>query len=213
MDLEAQALLQGALDTGSFLRIGGTEPVDVEVRIIAATQRQLEDEVKAETFRKICFTISTWFRCKFRRLRNTEKDVPELLNYYLNYFVEHEKLPYRHFNMAAQNYLRNHDWPGNIMELKNLVQRLLILGAGDDFSGRGKGCSGSDGNTQRCEPWYSALVRSALRQARNNSKSLSGFQLAKYGGNVSQAAARGRDGANAPVPKLRSLGIENKDRK
>lgn len=76
MDLEAQALLQGALDTGSFLRVGGTEPVEVEVRIIAATQRQLEEEVQAETFREDLFTISMWFRCRFRRFRSTGRMYP-----------------------------------------------------------------------------------------------------------------------------------------
>ena len=54
--------------------------------------------------------------------------MPELLNYYVSYFVDQENLTYRHFTLAAQNRLRNYGLPGNIRELKNLVQRLLILG-------------------------------------------------------------------------------------
>jgi len=61
-------------------------------------------------------------------LREHREDVPALLGHYVDRFVEQQGLPYRHFAVAAQNRLRNMDWPGNIMELINLVQRLLILG-------------------------------------------------------------------------------------
>ena len=67
-------------------------------------------------------------------LREHPEDVPELLNFYVDWFVTHEKLPYRHFTVGAQNTLRNHPWYGNVRELKNLVQRLLILGAGEEIT-------------------------------------------------------------------------------
>ncbi|MBS1173869.1 MAG: two component, sigma54 specific, transcriptional regulator, Fis family, partial [Proteobacteria bacterium] len=67
-------------------------------------------------------------------LREHHEDTPDLLSFYVDYFAQHEKLPYRRFSVGAQNFLRNYGWPGNIRELKNLVQRLLILGAGDEIS-------------------------------------------------------------------------------
>ena len=68
------------------------------------------------------------------QVREHNEDIPELLSYYVDYFADRESLPYRQFSMAAQNRLRNYSWHGNIRELKNLVQRLLILGAGEDVS-------------------------------------------------------------------------------
>jgi len=61
-------------------------------------------------------------------LREHREDISALLESFVNWHVEEEGLPYRHFTVAAQNRLRNRDWPGNLLELKNLVQRLLILG-------------------------------------------------------------------------------------
>jgi two-component system nitrogen regulation response regulator NtrX len=71
---------------------------------------------------------------KLPPLRDHIEDVPELLNYYVGYFVDQEGLTYRHFTLAAQNRLRNYNWPGNIRELKNLVQRLLILGGEEEIT-------------------------------------------------------------------------------
>jgi DNA-binding NtrC family response regulator len=63
-------------------------------------------------------------------LREHCEDIPELLNYFVDLLVEQEGLPYRHFSVAAQNRLRNYNWPGNIRQLRNLVRRLLIVGEG-----------------------------------------------------------------------------------
>ncbi len=59
--------------------------------------------------------------------------MPALLSFYVDYFVNQDKLPFRRFSMAAQNFLRNYSWRGNVRELKNLVQRLMILGVGEDI--------------------------------------------------------------------------------
>ena len=65
-------------------------------------------------------------------LAEHSEDVPDLLKFYVDYFVSREKLPFRKFSVAVQNFLRNYPWHGNIRELKNLVQRLLILGSGEE---------------------------------------------------------------------------------
>jgi two-component system nitrogen regulation response regulator NtrX len=123
MDLEAQGQLLGALDTGSFLRVGGSEPVAIDVRIIAATQRDLKEEVRAGSFREDLFYHLNVVPLHIPPLREHAEDIPDLLNYYVDYFATHEKLPYRRFSVGAQNFLRNYSWPGNVRELKNLVQR------------------------------------------------------------------------------------------
>ena len=66
--------------------------------------------------------------CRFPPLRERQDDVPELVRFYAEWFPNQENLPYRSFSVSAQNRLRNHSWPGNLRELRNLVQRLLVLG-------------------------------------------------------------------------------------
>ncbi|MCP3870882.1 MAG: sigma-54-dependent Fis family transcriptional regulator [Gammaproteobacteria bacterium] len=215
MDMEAQAQMLGALDTGSFLRVGGVEPVQIDVRIIAATQRKLEDEVQAGHFREDLFYYLNVVPLHIPPLRDHKEDVPDLLNYYLDYFVEHEKLPYRRFDMGAQNYLRNHLWHGNIRELKNLVQRMLILGAGGNITQDevelalgGAGLPGTDGGN------FPVSFDQPLRQAREQfEKAYLEYQLNKHAGNVSRMAADAGMERTHLYRKLRSLGIEIKDRK
>ncbi|MCW8847955.1 MAG: sigma-54 dependent transcriptional regulator, partial [Sedimenticola sp.] len=83
MDIEAQSQLLGALDGGSFMRVGGSEPVHIDVRIIAATQRNLEDEVQAGNFREDLFYHLNVVPLNIPPLREHREDVPELLNYYV----------------------------------------------------------------------------------------------------------------------------------
>jgi DNA-binding NtrC family response regulator len=215
MDLEVQSQLLGALDTGSFLRVGGTEPVRIDVRIIAATQRNLEEEVRGGRFREDLFYHLNVVPLHVPALREHNEDVPELLSYYVDYFATHEKLPYRRFSVGAQNYLRNYPWPGNVRELKNLVQRVLILGAGDEI--------GQDEvettlgaapavPTQCLEGLFS--FDQPLRQAREQfEKAYLEYQLEKHGSNVSKMAKEAGMERTHLYRKLRSLGIEIKERR
>lgn len=214
MGLEAQAQLLGALDTGSFLRVGGSEPVDIDVRIIAATQRNLEDEVRAGHFREDLFYHLNVVPLNVPPLREHREDVPELLNYYVDFYVDHEKLPYRHFSMGAQNFLRNYDWHGNVRELKNLVQRLLILGAGDDISQEEVESAMGGWEAAGGAAHVPVSFDLPLRQAREQfEKSYMEFHLARFGGNISQLAQMAGVERTHLYRKLRALGVDIKDRK
>jgi len=133
MDLQSQAKFFSALEKKSFARIGGTDAVDIHVRIIAATHRNLQKLVNDGHFREDLYYKLNVVPINVPPLRSHFEDVPELLNHYIDFFVEHDNLPYRKLTMAAQNSLRNYSWPGNILELKNLVQRLLIVGSGSEI--------------------------------------------------------------------------------
>ena len=132
MDAQIQMQLLSVLQSRSFLRIGASEPVDVDLRIIAATNKDLEEEVRAGRFREDLYYHLNVVPLQIPPLREHCEDVPDLVNFYADFFVDRERLPYRHFTVAAQNRLRNYSWPGNIRELKNLVQRLLIMGTGEE---------------------------------------------------------------------------------
>ncbi|MEE9357018.1 sigma-54-dependent transcriptional regulator [Candidatus Vondammii sp. HM_W22] len=215
MGMEAQVQLLGALDTGSFLRVGGKDPVQIDVRIIAATQRNLEDEVQAGHFREDLFYHLNVVPLHIPPLRERREDVPELLNYYVESYVANEKLPYRRFAVDAQNFLRNYSWHGNIRELKNLVQRLLILGAGEDISqDEVEAALGGASFDMQAGSEFPVSFDLPLRQARDQfEKAYFEYQLKKYAGNVSKAAAAAGMERTHLYRKLRAVGVEIKDRR
>lgn len=133
MDAQIQLKLLSALESRSFLRVGGTAQIHVDVRVMVATRVLLENEVREGRFRQDLYYLLNEVTMEVIPLREHSEDVPALLHFYIDYFVRHEKLAFRKFSMPAQNFLRNYTWPGNVRELKNLVQRLMILGAGDDI--------------------------------------------------------------------------------
>jgi len=133
MDKETQLRLLGALESSSFLRVGGGEAVRVDVRVVASTRIALDEEVRAGRFRQDLYYLLNEVSLDIQPLREHSEDVPALLSFYVDYFVSQDRLPFRRFSMAAQNFLRNYSWRGNVRELKNLVQRLMILGAGEDI--------------------------------------------------------------------------------
>jgi DNA-binding NtrC family response regulator len=148
---------------------------------------------------------------KLPPLRDHVEDVPELLNYYVNYFVDQENLPYRRFSMAAQNRLRNYAWPGNIRELKNLVQRLLILGTDEEISQEEVESTLSNTPPVKTREVSHIPLDLPLREAREQfERSYLLQQLKECEGNVARLAERvGMERTNL-YSKLRSLDIDPK---
>ncbi|WP_456377356.1 sigma-54-dependent transcriptional regulator [Thiolapillus sp.] len=215
MDLESQAQLAGAFETGEFLRVGGSEPVKVDIRVIAATQKDLQTEVSAGNFREDLFYHLNVVPLEVPPLREHREDVPELLNYYVDYFVTHEKLPYRHFSVSAQNLLRNHDWHGNILELRNLVQRVLILGAGDEITQEDVETAMGGMKSESVQSGLPGIsFDQPLRKAREDFERVYlEYQLDKHDGNVSKMAQEVGMERTHLYRKLRGVGIEIKDRR
>ncbi len=215
MDLAAQAQLAGAFETGEFLRVGGAEPVKVDIRVVAATKKDLQAEVDAGRFREDLFYHLNVVPLEVPPLREHREDVPELLAFYVDYFVTHEKMPYRRFSVAAQNFLRNYDWPGNIVELRNLVQRVLILGVGDEISLEDVQAV-MGGVRRESVPGGAAGISfdQPLRKAREDfERAYLEYHLDKHGGNVSRMAQEVGMERTHLYRKLRGVGIEIKDRR
>ncbi len=211
MGLETQAKLAGALENGSFLRIGGKEPVQVDVRIVAATHRDLEAEVAVGRFREDLYYHLNVLPLALPPLREHCEDVPELLTYYVNHFVDQEGLPYRNFTMAARNRLRNYGWPGNIRELKNLVQRLLILGGGEEITLEEVEAAISHAAPVRSKEIGHIPLDLPLREAREQfERAYLLQQFKECDGNVARLADKvGMERTNL-YRKLRALGIDPK---
>jgi len=214
MDDETQLRLLSALELRAFSRVGGSDPINVDVRVIASTRKMLEEEVRSGHFRRELLYLLNVVTLKIPPLREHTEDVPELLSLYVDYFVSREKIPFRRFPVAAQNFLRNYAWPGNIRELKNLVQRLMILGAGEEVSlDEVRSALGESLNLAKSggQPDFFGLP---LKEARDKfEKAYLEYHLEKYGGNVARLSqAIGLERTHL-YRKLNSLGVNFKEKR
>jgi DNA-binding NtrC family response regulator len=191
MDPETQARLLSALESSSFLRVGGSQTVRVDVRVVASTRMALDEEVNSGRFRQDLYYLLNVVTLEIQALREHSEDVPSLLNFYVDHFVVQEKLPFRRFSMAAQNYLRNYSWPGNVRELRNLVQRLMILGAGDDIElDEVKTALGSIAEQPKLGNNVPEFFNLPLKEARDHfEKSYLEYHFEKTGGSVAKLAS------------------------
>lgn len=190
MDSETQARLLSALESSSFLRVGGSEAVRVEIRVVASTRIPLGEEVKEERFRQDLYYLLNEVVLDISPLREHGEDVPSLLSYYIDFFVNIEKLSFRKFSMASQNYLRNYSWPGNVRELRNLVQRLMILGVGEDIElDEIKTALGSIASDPICNSSLPNFFNLPLKEAREHfEKAYLEYHFEKASGSVAKLA-------------------------
>ena len=205
----AQRLLSAALETGSFQRAGGHEPVRLDARIVAVGAAGIRDARRRGRSAWTCSRISTCCSLRVPPLRDYAEDVPELLRHYVDRLVEEERLPFRRFSVAAQNRLRNYPWPGNIRELKNLVQRLLIQ-QGDEEIRLEEIEREIAAQTPPDEPLVKQdLLALPLREAREHfERAYLTQQLQLCNGKVGQLAKRVGMERTHLYRKLRSLGVD-----
>jgi two-component system nitrogen regulation response regulator NtrX len=133
LNSEAQRALAGAIEQNGYTRVGGRQRLPLNVRWISSAQDTFELRASPEPFRRDLVAQLNVIILRVPSLRDYAEDVPDLLRYYVDRLVDDQHLPLRRFSVAAQNRLRNYPWPGNIGELKNLVQRVLILGVGEEI--------------------------------------------------------------------------------
>jgi DNA-binding NtrC family response regulator len=215
MEAETQQRLLSAFESHSFSRVGGSEPISVDVRVIASTRKSLDEEVRAGRFRRELYYLLNAVTLKMPPLREHNEDVPELLRFYVDYFVSREKLPFRKFPVAVQNFLRHYPWYGNVRELKNLVQRLLILGTGDEVSLEEVKAALGDSliepvRNQQAPDYYELPLKEARERFE---KAYLEYHLDKYGGSVARLSqAIGLERTHL-YRKLNSLGIKFKEKR
>ncbi len=131
MSLAAQAKMLRALQEGVVTRVGGAKPVKVDVRVIAATNKDLEDEIGEGRFREDLYYRLNVVPVAVPALRERREDIPLLVERFAAELVAPPGLAHRTFAPEAVAALAARDWPGNVRELRNAVERLLILATGD----------------------------------------------------------------------------------
>jgi two-component system, NtrC family, nitrogen regulation response regulator NtrX len=134
MSLAAQAKVLRALQEGIITRVGGEKPIRVDVRVIAATNKALEDEIAGSRFREDLFHRLNVVPIHVPPLRERREDVPMLVRHFAASAIEEQRLPVRDFTADALDLLARLDWSGNVRELRNTVERLLILSRGNEIS-------------------------------------------------------------------------------
>ena len=132
MPFETQTRILRVLSSGEFYRIGGTDPVKVDVRIIAATNQNLNDKVKTGAFREDLFHRLNVIRIALPPLRERKEDIPLLATYFLNMYSEELKSEPKILAPEVEELFRNLIWPGNVLQLQNLCHSLTVLSSAQE---------------------------------------------------------------------------------
>ena len=202
-----QQLLSRILEQGRYRPAESTTERLLDVRILSGVPPGFEQN--SNEFHKELLSHLGIIVVRVPPLRAYLEDVPELLRYYVDFLVDAENLPFRRFSVAAQNRLRNYPWPGNIRELKNMVSRLLILGAEEEIS-LAEVEAQLLPDSQLEESFIKQdLLSMPLREAREHfERDYLRQQLTLCNGKVGQLAKRVGMERTHLYRKLRSLGID-----
>jgi transcriptional regulator with PAS, ATPase and Fis domain len=136
MPYQMQSKILTLIEEKKFRRIGGLDCMHADVRILAATNRDLPDLVHARKFRLDLFYRLNVATIEIPPLRERKKDIPFLLQYYLDKSGEKYGLKPKGLSAKAMECLQEYEWPGNVRELKNLIERVVILSKGDQITDR-----------------------------------------------------------------------------
>ncbi|WP_457618613.1 sigma-54-dependent transcriptional regulator [Lutibacter sp.] len=128
MSLSAQAKVLRALQENKISRVGSDKDIKVDVRVIAATNKDLKKEIEAGNFREDLYHRLAVILIKVPALNERREDIPLLINFFAQRIAEEQGTATKQFSAKAIELLQNYDWTGNIRELRNVVERLIILG-------------------------------------------------------------------------------------
>jgi two-component system, NtrC family, response regulator AtoC len=131
MSLATQAKVLRVIQDGEFERLGGTLPMRADVRILAATNKNLEKEVERGRFREDLYWRLKIISIHLPPLRERPEDIPLLLEHFVGRFSEEYHTPIRHVEEAARKAIASYSWPGNVRELENCIRRAVLLSPGD----------------------------------------------------------------------------------
>lgn len=130
MPKASQVKLLRVVETGSFRRVGGEKEIQVNITLVSATNKILMDQVKSGNFREDLFYRINVIELYVPSLRHRKEDIPLLINYYKEHFINLYSSDNIMFSDACMDAFMAHDWPGNIQELKNVVERCVVLSDG-----------------------------------------------------------------------------------
>jgi two-component system nitrogen regulation response regulator NtrX len=203
MSLMTQAKVLRILQEQNFLRVGGTEIVEVDIRVIAATNRNLEREIAAGRYREDLYYRLNVIPLNVPSLRDRREDIPILAEAFVAEFCAAAGMTLKTISPGAMERLDAHHWPGNVRELRNLIERLVIMTTGSEI--QAADLPSDLGASARLE----VGDRGTLDVARRNfEREFLIFRLQEHGWNISRTASVVGLARESLSRKLRALQIE-----
>jgi two-component system nitrogen regulation response regulator NtrX len=215
MPQTTQAKILRVLTDQSYTRVGGQRPVKVDVRVLSATSRNLQDEIAAGRFREDLFYRLNVVPVRLPSLRERREDIPELVSHFFARFAAERRISAPRISEEAMAALQAHDWPGNVRQLRNIIERTLILAPGDRLSSIDVDMLPAeilDGqNSMSGSSTTMAIMGSPLREARESfEREYLKIQIRRFSGNISRTASFIGMERSALHRKLKALGIGEK---
>src|SRR3982751_6804196 len=215
MPLTTQAKILRVLTDQRYTRVGGQRPVKVDVRVLSATSRNLQDEIVAGRFREDLFYRLNVVPVRLPPLRERREDIPELVGHFLARVAAERRMAAPTISEEAMAALQAHDWPGNVRQLRNIIERTLILAPSDRVNrievhllppeildNQGPMSGANTGMT---------IMGSPLREARESfEREYLKIQIRRFSGNISRTASFIGMERSALHRKLKALGIGDK---
>ena len=215
MPMNTQAKMLRVLTDQSYTRVGGQRPVKVDVRVLSATSCDLQEEIAAGRFREDLYYRLNVVPVRIPALKERREDIPDLVNHFLTRFAAERRIPPPRIAEEAVAALQAHDWPGNVRQLRNIIERTLILAPGDRVEcieidllpteiveGQGTGSINSASI---------AIMGSPLREARESfEREYLKIQIRRFSGNISRTATFIGMERSALHRKLKALGLGDK---
>jgi len=208
MSPSAQARLLRVLQERCLQRVGGTKTIDLDVRVISASNRDLEQMVADGTFRQDLFYRLVVFPIELPPLRDRRDDIPLLVDHFIEKYARDTGKRVTGVEPTAIAALRGHDWPGNVRELENVIHRSLLIADGPDITAAdlppGLGSRSVDGVGGSSAPISVAMSLDELERAAIEKA------LRRHGGNLSDVARQLGIGRSTLYRKLEQYGLREK---
>lgn len=214
---ETQAKILRVLQDQSFTHVGGVSQIKVDVRILAATSRNLEEKIEEGKFREDLYYRLNVVPMSIPPLRDRREDIPLLINHFMKLHSRQSNIPERSVSEGAMSAFLSYSWPGNVRQLKNLVEWMMILGSSQ---------AGAPIQTMDLPPeiagtihsalkgdWQTDMIALPLREAREVfEREYLLAQINRFGGNISRTAQFVGMERSALHRKLKSLHISTSER-
>jgi two-component system nitrogen regulation response regulator NtrX len=218
MPLDTQGKILRTLQEGAFTRVGGSRKVEIDVRVIAASNRDLPEEIANGRLREDLYYRLNVVPLRIPALQDRREDIPELCRYFLRRAAEANGLNPRELSDEALATLQVYAWPGNVRQLRNMMEWLAIMAAGDAQAPVSASQLPADilySNPLLARPETNADIMSlALREARELfEKQYLAAQIERFGGNISRTSSFIGMERSALHRKLKMLGIHASEEK
>ena len=209
MPLGTQSKILRVLTEQQFTRVGGADKVRVDLRVVSSTSRELRTEIAQGRFRQELYDRLNVVPIQVPSLEERREDIPELTAHFIEMFLRSQGLPLRSLSPDAEALLQTMTWPGNVRQLRNVIERVLILGDGTGPIAAhelpGQETTGDSGNRYVVGGTIATLPLREAREMFEREYLLA--QINRFGGNISKTAGFVGMERSALHRKLKSLGV------